>query len=163
MAETTETKSLLTKQAERMREELAKAADKVKEIPAVKKALDAYDEQMEKLRQAMVRDQFEYLFQKTQIWHTNHIHNKQDSDAAKKIFELLTKAKEALIKAIEAAQNSPLGQSVMAKVSEAQAQGKSILWIMSVCRWLTNAHIAQAKIEELKAKAGVSKPAAAGQ
>ena len=67
MAETTETKSLLTKQAERMREELAKAADKVKEIPAVKKALDAYDEQMEKLRQAMVRDQFEYLFQKTQI------------------------------------------------------------------------------------------------
>jgi hypothetical protein len=54
MAEATETKSLLTKQAERMREELVKAADKVKEIPAVKKALDMYDEQMEKLRQAMV-------------------------------------------------------------------------------------------------------------
>jgi len=82
----------------------------VKEIPAVKKALDLYDEQMEKLRQAM------------------------DSDAAKKIFELITKAKEALIHAIEAAQNSPMGQAVMAKVNDAQAQ-------------------AQAKIEELKAKA----------
>ena len=49
-----ETKSLLTKQAERMREELLKASEKVKEIPAVKKALEMYDEQMEKLRQAMV-------------------------------------------------------------------------------------------------------------
>ena len=48
----------------------------------------------------------------------------QDSEAAKKIFELLTKAKEALIKAIEAAQNSPMGQAVMAKVNEAQTQGK---------------------------------------
>ena len=54
MSEQPETKSLLTTQAERMREELAKAAEKVKEMPAVKKALEAYDEQMEKLRQAMV-------------------------------------------------------------------------------------------------------------
>jgi hypothetical protein len=50
-----ETKSLLTKQAERMREELAKAAEKVKEIPTVKRALEVYDEQLEKLRAAMVR------------------------------------------------------------------------------------------------------------
>jgi hypothetical protein len=55
MSSDAETKSLLTRQAERMREELVKAADKVKEIPAVKKALAMYDEQMEKLRQAMVR------------------------------------------------------------------------------------------------------------
>ena len=54
-AEGAETKSLLERQAERMREELVKAADKVKEIPQVKKALELYDEQMEKLRQAMVR------------------------------------------------------------------------------------------------------------
>ena len=52
--ETAETKSALTVQAEKMREELNKAAEKVKEMPQVKKALEMYDEQMEKLRQAMV-------------------------------------------------------------------------------------------------------------
>lgn len=50
-----ETKSMLTVQAERMREELAKAGEKVMEIPQVKKAMEFYDEQMEKLRQALVR------------------------------------------------------------------------------------------------------------
>jgi hypothetical protein len=74
---------------------------------------------------------------------------------------LLTKAKEALIKAIEAAQNSPLGQSVMAKVSDAQAQGKCDRRILVMK--LTFPKIAQAKIEELKVKAGVAKPAAAAQ
>jgi len=93
-----------------MREELYKAADKFKEMPAVKRAMEIYEEQMEKLRQAM------------------------DTDAAKKIFELLTKAKEALIKAIEAAQNSPMGQAVITKVNEAQSQ-------------------AQARIEALRSKA----------
>jgi len=112
----TETKSFLTVQGERMREELMKAGEKVREIPQVKRALELYDEQMEKLRQAM------------------------DTDAAKKIFELLTKAKEAVIQAIEAAQNSPMGQAVVQKVNDVQSQ-------------------AQVKIEELKAKAGMSKPA----
>ena len=50
----TETKSFLTVQGERMREELMKAGEKVREIPQVKRALELYDEQMEKLRQAMV-------------------------------------------------------------------------------------------------------------
>lgn len=57
----------------------------------------------------------------------------QDTDAAKKVFEVLTKAKEALVSAIEAAQNSPMGQAITEKINEAQAQ-------------------AQAKIEELKGK-----------
>lgn len=112
-SEDAETKTFLQTQAEKMRAEMVKAGDKVKEIPQVKKALDLYDEQMEKLKVAM------------------------DSDAAKKIFELLTAAKEAFIKAIEAAQASPLGVQVTNKINEAQAQ-------------------AQAKIDEFKAKAGIA-------
>lgn len=110
MSSDTETKTFLQTQAENMRAEMVKAADKVKEIPQVAKALALYDEQMEKLKVAL------------------------DSDAAKKIFDLLTAAKEAFIRAIEAAQASPLGVAVTAKINEAQAQ-------------------AQAKIDELKAKA----------
>ena len=84
----------------------------------------------------------------------------QDTDAAKKIFELLTKAKEALIQAIEAAQNSPMGQAVMQKVNDVQSQGKhEIFEAFQMFTAMTNVYTAQAKIEELKAKAGMSKPA----
>jgi hypothetical protein len=45
---------------------------------------------------------------------------------------LLTRAKEALIAAIEAAQNSPMGQAVMTKVNEAQVQGTRIIKSVSI-------------------------------
>jgi hypothetical protein len=61
MSSDAETKSMLTVQAEKMRAELLKAADKVKEIPQVKRALELYDEQMEKLRQAMVSRPLTFL------------------------------------------------------------------------------------------------------
>jgi uncharacterized protein YjaG (DUF416 family) len=116
MSDDAETKTMLQQQGEKMREEMVKASDKVKEMPAVKKALEMYDEQMEKLKTAM------------------------DSEAAKKIFDMLTAAKDAFVKALEAAQASAIGQTVMQKINDAQAQ-------------------AQAKIDELKAKAGGAKTA----
>jgi len=90
-------------QAEKMREEILKAAEKVRENPAVKSAIAKYDEQMAKLKVAM------------------------DSDTAKKIFDVLTMLKDGLIKAIEAAQNSPVGKAVIAKLNEYQAQAQAKL------------------------------------
>jgi len=110
-----EEKTLLQKQADRIREEINKAAEKFKEIPQVKAALDKYDETMEMLRKAM------------------------DSDAAKKIFELLNKAKEAVYAAIEKAQQSPMGLKVQEKINEVQSN-------------------ANAKVEELKAKVQALRP-----
>ena len=75
----------------------------------MKKALAVYDENMAKLRAAM------------------------DSETAQKIFNMLTLAKEQIIKAIELVTNSPVGQAAIAKLNDIQAQ-------------------AQSKIAELKAK-----------
>lgn len=106
----TDVKAVLVAQAEKMRGELLHAMEKVKEMPQVQSALAMYDANMDKLRNAL------------------------DSEAAKKVFAMLTAAKEALIKAIEAAQNSPLGLSIAAKIAEIQSQ-------------------AQAKIEDVKQNA----------
>lgn len=108
-------KTLLQKQADKIRAEIEKASENFKNIPQVKAALDKYEELNEKLRQAM------------------------DSDVAKKIFELLNKAKEAVYAAIEKAQQSPMGVKVQEKITEVQNN-------------------ANAKVEEMKAKVKALRP-----
>jgi proline racemase len=118
------TKAVLLEKAEQMRAELVKAADKVKELPQVKKAMTMYDEQMEKLRQA------------------------SETETAKKIFDLITKAKEAIIAAIEAAQKSPMGQAAISKLNELQGQAQAKIADIQ----------AQAKAKMSGATGGGSKP-----
>ena len=108
-------KTLLQKQADKIRAEILKASEKFQNIPQVKAALDKYEENMELLRKAM------------------------DSDMAKKIFELLNKAKEAVYAAIEKAQQSPIGLKVQDKINEVQSN-------------------ANAKVEEVKAKVRALRP-----
>ena len=108
-------KTLLQQQGDKIRAEVLKAAEKFKNIPQVKQALDAFEENMEKLRKAM------------------------DSDMAKKIFELINKARDAVYAAIEKAQQSPLGVKVQEKITEVQ-------------------NTANAKVEELKSKVPFLKP-----
>jgi uncharacterized protein YajQ (UPF0234 family) len=110
-----EDKTMFQKQADRIREELLKASDKFQNIPQVKAAMDKFEENMEKLRKAL------------------------DSDMAKKIFELLNKAKEAVYAAIEKAQQSPMGVKIQEKITEVQAN-------------------ANAKVEEMKAKVQTLRP-----
>lgn len=98
-AETTSSsteKSFLEQQGEKIRAELAKATEKFKELPQVKAALAAYDENMERLRKAM------------------------DNEMARKIFDLIEQAKAAVYAAIEKAQQSSMGIMVQEKISEVQ-------------------------------------------
>ena len=108
-------KTLMQKQADKIRAEILKASEKFQNIPQVKAALDKYEENMELLRKAM------------------------DSDAAKKIFELLNKAKEAVYAAIEKAQQTSIGIKVQEKITEVQNN-------------------ANAKVEEMKAKVKALRP-----
>lgn len=89
--------------AAQMRAELDKVAEKVRDNEQVKKAMAMYDEQVAKLRAAA------------------------DSEAAQKVFDVLVKAKEMLVKAIETAVNSPLGQKVVEKLADYQNQAKAKL------------------------------------
>ena len=120
MATETETvveveKTMLEKQGDKIRAEILKASEKFQNIPQVKAALDKFEESMEMLRKAM------------------------DSDMAKKVFELVNKAKEAVYAAIEKAQQTPIGVKVQEKITEVQNN-------------------ANAKVEEMKAKVKALRP-----
>jgi Zn-dependent M32 family carboxypeptidase len=103
MSSEAESKTFLQTQAAKMREELMKVAEKVKGLPQVQQAIAMYDVQMEKLNTAM------------------------DTESAKKIFDVLTVAKNVLIKAIETAQASPVGIVLMHKLQEYQSIAQSKL------------------------------------
>src|SRR5690606_5123571 len=99
----TAAKAQLVEKAEAMKQELLKAAEKVKENPNVKKAFDTYDQQMAQLKAAM------------------------DSDAAQKVFQTLTTIKEQIVAVIQAVANSAAGQAALAKVNEIQANAQARL------------------------------------
>jgi uncharacterized FlaG/YvyC family protein len=82
-----QTKTFLQAQGDKMREEMVKASDKLQELPQVKKAFELYDAQMAKLTEAM------------------------DTEGAKKVFELLTKAKEAFMKVLEMVTKKPVAEA----------------------------------------------------
>ena len=90
--------ALLLEQAQYMRGELVKATEQVKHIPQVEQALAYYDEQMYKLTHPL------------------------DWESAKRVFDLLVVAKDALIKVIEFTQNSPIGMAILARLGEYQSR-----------------------------------------